>query len=114
MLMRLEMMMLMGAEKIPLTAIKHQITSAIDIVVHLGRLRDKTRRVMEIIEVAGMKNDEILTRKLYSFEETGEEDGTVVGELRKKNDLLNVSKLCEAGLINVFRETSGWEEKKVM
>lgn len=114
MLMRLEMMMLMGAEKIPLTAIKHQITSAIDIVVHLGRLRDKTRRVMEIIEVAGMKNDEILTRKLYSFEETGEVDGTVVGELRKKNDLLNVSKLCEAGLINVFRETSGWEEKKVM
>ena len=114
MLMRLEMMMLMGAEKIPLTAIKHQITSAIDIVVHLGRLRDKTRRVMEIIEVAGMKNDEILTRKLYSFEEAGEESGKVVGELKKRNDLLNVSKLCEAGLINVFREKSGWEEKKVM
>ena len=114
MLMRLEMMMLMGSEKIPLTAIRRQITSAIDVVVHLGRLRDKTRRVMEIIEVAGMKNDEILTRTLYSFEETGEQRGKVVGDLVKKNDLMNVSKLCEAGLINVFREKSGWEEKKVM
>ena len=114
MLMRLEMMMLMGSEKIPLTAIRHQITAAIDIVVHLGRLRDKTRRVMEIIEVVGMKNDEILTRKLYSFEETGEKDGKVLGELVKKNDLMNVSKLCEAGLINIFREKSGWENTKVI
>ena len=114
MLMRLEMMMLMGSENIPLKAIKHQITAAIDIVVHLGRLRDKSRRVMEIIEVAGMKNDEIITRTLYSFKETGEMNGKVIGELEKKNDLMNVSKRCEAGLINVFREKSGWEEKNVM
>ncbi len=110
MLMRLEMMMLMGSDNIPLTAIRKQITAAIDIVVHLGRLRDKTRRVMEIIEVMGMQNSEILTNTLYSFEEKGESKGHVIGELHKKNDLMNVSKLCEAGLINIFREKSGWDD----
>ena len=108
MLMRLEMMMLMGSDRIPLPAIRRQITAGIDIVVHLGRLRDKTRRVMEIIEVTGMRDDEILTNTLYSFVETGEEGGKVRGGLQKKNDLLNISKLCEAGLISVVREKTGW------
>ncbi len=111
MLMRLEMMMLMGSDRIPLSAIRRQITAGIDIVVHLGRLRDKTRRVLEIIEVTGMREDEILTNTLYSFVETGEEKGKVRGGLRKKNDLLNISKLCEAGLISIVRENSGWDDK---
>ena len=55
-----------------------------------------------------MREDEILTNTLYSFVETGEEGGRVRGGLRKKNDLLNISKLCEAGLINVVREESEW------
>lgn len=104
MLMRLEMMVLMGSENLPLTAIRHQIAAAIDIVVHLGRLRDKTRRVLEIIEVKGMNAGQIETVELYRFEEQGEKDGRVIGELRKAEDLKNVTKLKEAGLFSVYTE----------
>ena len=102
--MRLEMMVLMGSENLPLTAIRHQIAAAIDIVVHLGRLRDKTRRVLEIIEVKGMNAGQIETVELYRFEEQGEKDGRVIGELRKAEDLKNVTKLKEAGLFSVYTE----------
>ncbi|RHT24103.1 CpaF family protein [Clostridium sp. AM33-3] len=73
MLSRLETMTLMAAD-IPLTAVRGQIASAIDILVHLGRLRDRSRRVLEITEVTGYAEGEIQLNPLYRFEERGDED----------------------------------------
>ena len=98
MLSRLENMILMGME-IPLTAIKQQIASGIDIIVHLGRLRDRTRKVMEIVEVQGFTDDNIALKTLYRFVETGEDtNGRILGTLQKKGDLTYVEKLRTAGL----------------
>lgn len=103
MLSRLETMVLMGMD-IPLAAIRKQIASAVDIIVHLGRLRDKTRKVVKICEVVGMENGEIKLNTLYEFSEMGEKDGRIVGKLRKINDLLNVQKLMNFGLFNMYKE----------
>ena len=98
MLGRLENMVLMGME-IPLVAIRQQIASGIDVLIHLGRIRDKTRKVLEISEVIGVENGEIKLNPLYMFEETGEDgDGHVVGMLKEKGSLLRKSKLKAAGL----------------
>ena len=86
MMMRLESMVLMGAE-LPLKAVRQQIASAIDIIVHLGRLRDKSRKVLEIREVIGVKNDEIITNEIYRFEEEDSSSDVVTGDLKKINDL---------------------------
>ena len=98
MLSRLENMVLMGVE-LPLAAIRQQIASGVDIVVHLGRLRDKSRRVMEISEIIGCENGEIKLNPLFLFEELGEDsNGNIVGKLRKKGELLRENKLKAAGL----------------
>lgn len=98
MLSRLENMILMGME-IPLTAIRQQIASGIDIIVHLGRLRDKSRKVLEITEVLGYEDDRISLKPLYQYVETGEDaDGKVLGTLQKKGELYYVEKLQAAGL----------------
>lgn len=100
MLMRLETMVLMGME-IPLAAVRRQIASAIDILIHLGRLRDKSRRVLEICEVTGYDYaaGEIMTSVLYAFfEEAKEKEGRVQGKLQKQNNLLHIQKLIRAGI----------------
>ncbi len=98
MLNRLETMVLMGMD-LPVSAIRQQIASGIDIIVHLGRLRDKGRRVLEIVEVIGYENDEIHLSVLYSFEEEGEEkDGRIIGRLKRKEELTHVKKLKMAGI----------------
>ena len=122
MLSRLENMILMGME-LPLTAIKQQIVSGIDIIVHLGRLRDKSRRVLEITEVAGFRDGEIILNPLYRFEEErtasdmesesaglecdtrrernqkeSEDPGKIKGRLQKKGELMHEEKLRAAGL----------------
>ncbi|MCI6714279.1 MAG: CpaF family protein [Lachnospiraceae bacterium] len=98
MLSRLENMILMGIE-IPLTAIKQQIASGIDIIVHLGRLRDKSRKVLEITEVTGYSEGNIILKPLYQFSETGEDGkGRILGTLQKKGELSHVEKLQSAGL----------------
>lgn len=98
MLSRLENMILMGME-IPLEAIRQQIASGIDIIVHLGRLRDKTRKVLEIVEVCGYEKGEIVVSPLYRFEEEGETGGgKILGTLQKKGELAYVEKLQTAGL----------------
>lgn len=98
MLARLENMVLMGME-IPLMAIRQQIASGVDIIVHLGRLRDKSRRVLEITEVVGYENGDIRLNPLFLFEETGEDSrGNLIGGLRKKGELLHENKLKAAGL----------------
>lgn len=98
MLSRLENMILMGME-IPLAAIRQQIASGIDIIVHLGRLRDGSRKVLEIVEVSGYAKERITLNPLYRFVETGEnKTGKVVGTLEKKGELIYVEKLRSAGL----------------
>ncbi len=98
MLSRLENMILMGME-IPLPAIRQQIASGIDIIIHLGRLRDRTRKVLEIVEVLGYEEEEIRLRTLYRFEEEREAvGGKVLGNLKKKGELTYVEKLQSAGL----------------
>ena len=96
MLHRLETMMMMGIA-LPLTAIQRQIASALDIIIHLGRLRDKSRRVMEIAEVAGYENGRIQLRTLYEFCEEGIEDGKIKGTLMKMEELEYKDKLLAAG-----------------
>lgn len=100
MLNRLETLVLMGAD-IPLMAVRKQIASAIDIIVHLGRLRDKSRRVLEVAEVLDCVDGEIEVNKLYVFKESGEgENGKVIGELQKtNNELINLAKLSKAGIL---------------
>ena len=97
MLSRLESLVLLGAD-IPLMAVRRQIASAIDIIVHLGRLRDKSRRVLEIAEVIGMDNNEITLNPLYRFKEYGEEDGKITGNLEVVNELHYTEKLIRAGI----------------
>ena len=101
MLSRLESMTLMGMD-IPLPAIRSQIASGIDIIVQLGRLRDRTRKVVEISELTGRLDErtgEIELRTLYKFEETGTGDNNkVLGKWKKINELKNREKLLSAGL----------------
>lgn len=100
MLSRLEMMVLMGME-LPLEAIRMQIAAAIDMIIHLGRLRDKSRKVLEIIEITGCRDGVIETAPLFVFEEEGEnEAGKVTGCWKQKNNLKNTGKLQRAGLRN--------------
>jgi len=99
MLSRLETMVLMGMD-MPVTAIRGQIASAIDIIVHLGRLRDKTRRVLEIVEVLDFKDGTIAMNTLYQFKEYGEDENKkIIGELEKCGEgLINTYKLQVAGI----------------
>ena len=97
MVSRLETMTLMAAN-LPLTAIRSQIASGIDIFVHLGRLRDKSRKVLNITEVLGMENGEVLLQDLYSFQEIESRDGKVSGKLVKTGTLRHKEKLQMAGL----------------
>jgi pilus assembly protein CpaF len=104
MLSRLETMVLQGAAGLPLEAIKQQIGSAIDIIIHLSRLRDKSRKTMEITEVLGCENGEIVLNPLYVFEE--DEKSTlehVSGSLKRtKNPMKNVFKLQLSGIKTVI------------
>ena len=97
MISRLETMVLMGMD-IPMAAIEKQIASAIDIFVHLGRLRDKSRKVLEIAEVLGYVNGEIQLNSIYQYKETEDsEGGKVCGEWKRKGELVNKEKLMNAG-----------------
>jgi pilus assembly protein CpaF len=102
MLGRLEALVLLGAD-IPLLAARKQIASAINIIVHLGRLRDRTRRLIEVTEILNCKEGDILLNTLYSFEEQGVEAGKIIGIHRKKNDLIHIEKLIRSG-INLQKE----------
>lgn len=82
---------------IPLGAVQRQIASGIDVMVHLGRLRDGSRKVLEITEILDYQEGEILVSPLYKFEETGEENGKIQGVWRKMEDLVHTQKLLAAG-----------------
>ena len=97
MLSRLETMVLMGMD-LPLAAIRRQIASGVDLIVHLGRLRDGSRKVLEIVETDGIREGEICLHSLFEFQEEGGDRSQVQGSLRKKDGLLHSEKLRAAGI----------------
>lgn len=92
--------MLQGSEGLPLEAIRQQIASAVDIIIHLSRLRDHSRKTMEITEVVGYENGKIILNPLYVFEEDSRSTlNHVSGSLKRtKNKLVNDYKLQISGL----------------
>lgn len=98
MISRLETMVLSGAD-LPISVVRQQIASSIDVFVHLSRLRDRSRRVMEISEVAGLMKGEVVLRPLFVFQEEGEREGKVIGRLKSTGaGLLHTDKLRMAGM----------------
>ena len=97
MLSRLETMVLMGME-LPLTAIRSQIASGIDVLVHLGRMRDGSRKILTITELAEYKDGEIRLNDIYRFEESGKGRHCVEGSLRHVGTLEHTEKLKRAGV----------------
>ena len=98
MLSRIETMVLMGMD-LPLPAIRRQMASAIDIIIHLGRLRDKSRKVLEISEMSGLERGEFVLNPIYRFIEEGEtKSGLIKGHLKKTGKLEFVEKLRRKGL----------------
>ena len=98
MLGRLETMVLCGAQ-LPVEAIRQQIASAIDVIIHLSRIRDKSRRVMQIVEVEGYADGEIKLNPLFLFEEEQVIGDRVKGKLRRtENPMRNISKFMTAGI----------------
>lgn len=96
MMLRLETMILMGYD-MPVLAIRQQIAAAVDIVVHLGRLRDNSRHVLEISEITGVENGEIKMHTLFQFQEYKEEQGKVAGALEQTGKLIHIQKLLQSG-----------------
>ena len=104
MMLRLETMILMGYD-MPVLAIRQHIAAAIDIVIHLSRFRDNSRRVVEISEVDGVVNGEICLRPLFQFKEHGEKGNKkVCGSLERTGEIKNRQKLVQSGL---WRDTNG-------
>lgn len=96
MIRRLETMVLTGMD-IPIPAVRGQIASGIDVFIHLGRLRDKSRKVLEISELAGIREGEICLNELYRFAESGEKKGKICGRWEKKGELTRREKWRAAG-----------------
>ena len=98
MLARLETMALTAGE-LPLEAIRAQIAAGIDIIIHLGRLRDHSRKLLEIVEVVGYVNHEIVLSPLYTFVEEGcTKEGKIQGSFIKKEALIHKEKCISAGI----------------
>ena len=104
MLRCLETMVLMGME-LPTEAIRRQIESGIDLIIHLGRLRDCTRKVLEVLEVDGIRENEIRLRSLWRFTEQEEKEGRIIGEWKCMNVLRHRGKLMAAGFEQQFAES---------
>lgn len=102
MLLRLENMILMSAP-LPVSAIRRQIASGVDLIVHLGRLRDKSRKVLEIAEILGMEKEEILLNSLFQFREKSQRKSeNVEGKLERVGELIHIYKMENAGIAFPF------------
>ena len=98
MLLRLENMILMSAS-LPVAAIRRQISSGVDIIIHLGRMRDKSRKVLEISEIKGIECEEIILNPIFKFRETTEKKKErVEGKLEKIGSLIHIYKMENAGM----------------
>lgn len=94
---RLETMVLMGME-LPLQAIRRQIVSGVDLIVYLGRLRDKSRRLLEITEVTGMEGEQVELNPLFLFRVTGERNGKICGIQERVGEMKQIEKFQRAGM----------------
>ena len=97
MLSRLETMILMGID-LPVSAIRGQLASGIDLIVHLGRLRDRSRKLLEVAEVVGIEEGQVRLSTLYRFKETGEENGKIIGVWEKEEEIRHRFKFDLAGI----------------
>ena len=97
MLARLETMILMGMD-LPVSAIRGQLASGIDLIVHLGRLRDRSRKLLDVAEVLGIEEGQIRLSTLYRFKETGEQNGKIIGVWEKEEEILHRFKFNMAGI----------------
>lgn len=100
MLSRLETMVLSGEAGLPLEAIRQQIASAVDIIIHLSRMRDSSRKTMEITEIVGLENGKIILNPLFKFEE---DEKTTVRKVsgalkRTKNEMVHPDKFISSGI----------------
>ena len=102
MIKRLETMVLMGLDI--LVAVKQQIASAVDVIIHLSRMHDGSRKVWKICEVVGMKNGEIKLNTLFEINEYNSALNNARGMFRKVNDLMNIDKLLRAGMLEVYQD----------
>lgn len=102
--------MLSGAE-LPIQVVRQQIGSAIDIIIHLSRLRDRSRRVVEISEVCGLSEGEVVLNPLYVFQEEEEREGKIRGQLAKQGSLIHLDKLRMAGITPDQEESNRAELK---
>ena len=100
MLSRLETMVLSGSAGLPLEAVRQQITSAVDIIIHLGRLRDFSRKTLEISEFLGYKDDKPVLNPIFRFEEEpGSTNQKVLGSLRRtQNAMVQTEKFIQHGI----------------
>jgi pilus assembly protein CpaF len=99
MLRRLETMILMSGYELPLRAIREQVASGVDLIVHTARLKDGSRKVVNITEICGIEDDEIITRDVFRFEQTGVRDKKIEGVLKATGVRPNfMSKFKEAGI----------------
>lgn len=108
---RLETMVMLSTN-IPIAALRRQIASGVDIIVHLGRLRDKSRHVLEVIEVTSDPDVGISINPLYRFEEKEERGGHIIGTLVKTGELMNTEKLRRAGMYAMPEEEEEIEPKQ--
>lgn len=109
---RLETMVLMECE-MPLPAIRRQIGSAIDIIIHLGRIRDKSRKVLEVCEITGVEGDEVILSPIFMFRESGEDSGQVKGHWEFVNPVKRRTKLQLSGYEENMRELEGMLNDRV-
>jgi len=110
-LARLETMVLMAGMDLPHRAIREQIASAIDLIVHQERMRDGVRRVVSIAEVVGMEGDTIVMQDIFRFQQVGVEDGKVIGRLRPTGIRPKFMEKLEAANIRVPSDTFGVAKK---
>ena len=103
MLYRLETMVLMAVE-MPLSAIRQQIASAVDILIHLGRHRNGRRRVLEIVEINGLQEGEIKLNPLYKYQEEKSEMESSCGQWRRLKGVIHEEKLKQAGCMEAYKE----------
>lgn len=110
MLSRLETMVLMGMD-LPLLAVRGQIASGIDILVHLGRMRDRTRKVLQVWEILGICDGQVQMHPLYEFQEADSDSDKVSGQWVRREQLFCKERLIERGLLPVLNEIYGSVEE---